>query len=461
MDQPSRERLMSYLAQLAPGTRALLMRECERALATGEDAIAALVLDELRRAVRGDDNERSRGVAARRQVFRPLEPFLVDGGATTCPGRIRRSALEAVWQWLAQEALPEPTRALEAALAVAVGCAPAQILDVLRAYRLDAGRAIADVLAGGHRDDRLPLRLAAPRVAEDLAAIGATLAAHEELEIFAARLPGAAAVFGPVQIGAVLAGLDTPALAAPLLLPFALGLVASRLAAPWQIVRLAIHVAGSDDETRVATVPHGVAVTMALNELARVGAALRADVRRGRYQEAGERLKILHDGVRGLRSELDLRAETTWGRQLAGIRRDIAAALHGEIDAVPGRVRRLLRPRADRDISPSTRLDPIEIDQTAALVGLVTACRAYAGELAVSEVTQRVFTELRQDVERATTALVEQVKTGDGRARGFRRDQLAVAVRFCAPLFGADFAALMARAAEHAVPMPVPVVRSA
>jgi len=134
--------------------------------------------------------------------------------------------------------------------------------------------------------------------------------------------------------------------------------------------------------------------------------------------------------------------------------------LQAEIESVPGRVRRLLRPRTDRDIGPTTRLDPIEIDETAAMIGLVAVCRSFAGELALSEVTQRAFTELQHYVERTTAALVDQLKGADTRARAFRQHQVEVALRFCTPLFGADFAALMARAAENAGPVPRPAART-
>ena len=54
--------------------------------------------------------------------------------------------------------------------------------------------------------------------------------------------------------------------------------------------------------------------------------------------------------MRGLRTELDLRNDSAWGRQLASIRADISSALQSEIDSVPGRVRRLLRQRSDKDM---------------------------------------------------------------------------------------------------------------
>ena len=46
-------------------------------------------------------------------------------------------------------------------------------------------------------------------------------------------------------------------------------LVMSRLAAPWQLIRLGVKAAGSDTAARVAETPYGVAVTIVLAELER------------------------------------------------------------------------------------------------------------------------------------------------------------------------------------------------
>jgi hypothetical protein len=234
-------------------------------------------------------------------------------------------------------------------------------------------------------------------------------------------------------------------------LPFALSLIVQRLAAPWQIIRLAIRMAASDDEMRVASTPYGVAVSIALHDLWCLAATLRADIRRGRFGEVAEHLKTLHDGVRGLRTELDLRNDSTWGKQLAAIRADISSALQSEIDSVPGRVRRLLRQRTDKDITAGAAINTGDVDETTALIEFVAVCRTYASELAINEVTMRTYSDLQHYVEQSTEALVQSLRGSDGKGRPYRQMQVAAAIRFCDVLFGADYAALMSRAAENAV----------
>src|SRR5258708_28071354 len=189
-------------------------------------------------------------------------------------------------------------------------------------------------------------------------------------------------MFADQQIGVVSASLNVASLQTPQLLPFALSLVMQRVAAPWQIIRLAIKMAASDDEIRVAATPYGIAVSIALQDLQFLAACLRTDIRRGQLDNVGEQLKALHDSARGLRTELDLRQDSAWGRQLASIRADISNSLQSEIDSVPGRVRRILRQRADKDVSASARIDASEVDETAALIDFVAVCRTYASELA-------------------------------------------------------------------------------
>ncbi len=224
-----------------------------------------------------------------------------------------------------------------------------------------------------------------------------------------------------------------------------------RLTAPWQIIRLAIRMAASDDEIRVAATPYGVAVTIALHDLSYLAAVLRTDIRHGHFDNVAEHLKMLHDGVRGLRTELDLRHDSSWGKQLTSIRAEISNALQSEIDRVPGRVRRLLRQRADKDISTGASVDGGDVDETAALIDFVAVCRTYASELAINEVTLRTYSDLQQYVEKSTEALVQALRGADARTRGYRQMQVQAAIRFCELLFGQDYASLMGRAAENAL----------
>jgi hypothetical protein len=457
MSQTSTERLRDYLVQLPPQAQALLMREFERSIERGEDTtVATLVLEQLRKVVRGtaEEEARPRTDDPARLLFRPLEPFLVEGNQPVRPGQVRRASLLPIWQWLARDGAPDQALEFEAALARLRENGTASELEMaVRKFQIaaaDAIHKIATPVPGG--DQRRALaRVGAPNVVEDLLPVGSILQDREALDTFNSRLPSFLRVFADSQIASVGTALNVPSLQTPQLLPFALSLVMQRLTAPWQIIRLAIKMAASDDEIRVAATPYGIAVTIALHDLSFLAARLRTDIKRGNFDHVAEHLKTLHDGVRGLRTELDLRNESTWGKQLTSIRADISNSLQSEIDSVPGRVRRLLRQRADKDISVGAKVDASEVDDTAALIDFVAVCRTYASELAINEVTLRTYSDLQQYVEKSTEALVESLRGGDAKARAYRQMQVKAAIRFCDVLFGPDYASLMSRAAENAL----------
>jgi hypothetical protein len=456
MSQTSTERLREYLAQLPPQTQALLMREFERSIERGEDTtVASLVLEQLRKVARGTEEEaRPRTDDPARLLFRPLEPFLVEGNQPVRPGQVRRASLLPIWQWLAREGAPDQARELDTALSRARENGTASDLEMaVRKFQFAAADAIHKIAAPmpGGEQQRALARVGAPNVVEDLLPVGSILQAREALDTLNSRLPSFLRMFGDPQIASVGTALNVPSLQTPQLLPFALSLVMQRLAAPWQIIRLAIKMAASDDEIRVAATPYGIAVTIALHDLSFLTARLRTDIKRGRFDHVAEHLKTLHDGVRGLRTELDLRNESPWGKQLTSIRAEISNSLQSEIDSVPGRVRRLLRQRADKDISAGTKVDASDVDDTAALIDFVAVCRTYASELAINEVTLRTYSDLQQYIEKSTEALVQSLRGGDARARAYRQMQVKAAIRFCDVLFGQDYASLMSRAAENAL----------
>ncbi len=448
MDQSISDRLKSYLAQLPPQAQALLLREFEKAHAAGKDLpVTTLVLDQLHQIIRIDDSTgRARSVERpERIVFRPLEPFLVDGDQLPGPGEIRRTSLDSIWLWLTRDVLPDASKVCLEALDAAENLSAAAALpEAVIRFRAEVVVAIAEQLRGGR------VRISSPQAAEDLPRVAVALQAAEALQVLGKRLPGHIRVLDETQVAAVFEALNLPSLQGPAVIPFALSVVMGRLGAPWQMIRLPISLVRSDDEIRVAASPYGVAVTMALRDLGDSIGLLQMDLRHGRYNRVLDHLKALNDGVRGIRTELDLRQDSQWGRHLVQLRKAISEILQSEIGSAPGRVRRLLRQRPDKEITPGLKLDSLEVDEAVGHVAFVASCRAYAAELAINEVTGRTFSEMQQYVERTLEALLETLRVSDGAVLSFRQAQAVAAIRLCEPLFGADYSALMARAVESA-----------
>jgi hypothetical protein len=319
-----------------------------------------------------------------------------------------------------------------------------------------------DMVPGIGSDERTRRRLAVqvgtPRAMEDLTSMIALLSLRDVLADFARWLPNHIRVFDRDEIDAVTKQIDT-AVAQPSFASggmrksdfflYSLILVMNRLAAPWQLIRIATRAAESDATARVAETPYAAAVTLVLSEAESMVGELRSELRAGR--PIVSILKAIHDAARGLRSEMDLSVESAWSRQLVAIRAEVSSLLKAEIEATPGFVRRLLRPRPAKDIAPGSLLDPIDINEAEMRVEFVGACRQYASELAVNEVTTRAHSELTLYLETGTKVLLDSLRHAGDADRPFRLSQVDTAIRFCRTVFGSEYAGLLAKAAEVAV----------
>jgi hypothetical protein len=272
---------------------------------------------------------------------------------------------------------------------------------------------------------------------------------RDALGVIASRLPASIGNLADDQLDNVKTLLESPIGRHRDVFLYALLLVMSRLGATWQLIRLAIQAAGSDAAARIAETPFSVAVEIVLADVARMIGALRDSVKAGRA-EVATHLKDVHDAVRGLRTELDFSSDSGWARQLAGFRSEVSKLLQAEIENLPGQVRRVLRPRPAKETGPNATLDASDVDEIEAKLVLSAACRNYSAELAFSEATRRVHSDLQNYFDSGTQVLIDRLRTSPPAERSFRQSQVDAAVRFCAALFGADFASTLAKAAQVA-----------
>ena len=463
-DGQSVERLRDYLRTLKPEARAMLVTELERGMLRGDEAAGnEFVLQELRRTIRAAGQAVPRIGDAARLFFAPLEPFLIDDGADhKRVGRLARVSLEPIWEWIGRDLMPAEAKALSDDInraLVADDGVKAELLT--RALHERAIQRIKETIDAAGADEkmrrRLVVQVGTPRAFEDVDSLLRILVLRDVLGDLARRLPKHLRTFEREQIDQVKALVEaaaaqkSPDLAARKTDIFVCGLVLvmGRLALPWQLIRLATRAAESDDAARVAETPFANAVAIVLSEIECMVSELRVELKARR--PVTSLLKGIHDAARGLRTEMDLSVDSPWSCQLAAIRTDISALLKAEIESTPGRVRRLLRPRPPNEIAPGALLDAIDVSDTEMLVEFVDACRSYANELAVNEVTARTWLELQHYLETADKGLLDALRQAGDADRPFRQSQAEAAIRFCRTVFGADYAGLLAKAAEIAV----------
>jgi hypothetical protein len=451
-------RLRQYLGELQPSARTMLAAELERALLRGEEvAGASFILEELRRDLRGSATPITptapRASHPQRLFYAPLTPFLIDQTDRRYLGRVSRACLDPVWRWLCRDVMPAEAKSYSDEITLLLAADDVSGAEqVARTFQDVVLERLRETLAAAKSDEKAARRVSAHigqrDGVENLREMCAILRSRDALAVVASRLPPVIGNLNDAQLDNVKALLDSPVGCHPDVFLHALIVVMGRLAAPWQLIRLAVRAAGSDTATRIAQTPYGLTVDLVIAEIVRAIATMRAALAEGRRAQVVPLIKDVHDAARALHTELDLSGDLPWARELAAARAEAAALLLTEIEAAPGRVRRLLRPRTGAEAGRP--LDAAEVAEAEAALDLFGACRIHAGELALSEATRRVDSELQNFFDSGTQVLLDGLRAAGPAERAGRLSQVDAAVRFCGKLFGAEYAALLSKAADVA-----------
>ncbi len=327
-DASNAVRLQQYLVALSPQARTLLRQQLERA----SGAEVAVILAELQR-LDGPDL-----TAPAHLFFQPVEPFIVDD-LIDRPYRLARSSLPQLWRWVVRDLLrAEAGEFCDAAEdSFAAG-------DIARAEHLardfqDRVAAVIRAAFAETEDQLLPRRLLAqlgtPRAADEIATLRWALRGRDALAALSARLPATIDDLPPQSIPVLTMLIENAARPRDVFV-YALLTLMRRMAAPWQIVRLAVQAAGSNSAARVADTPYGVVLDILLSDLdgqiAQLGAALAG----GDGATAIIAIRAIDAAVQGLRGELAIPVGSTLGRRLSALTAEAAAvtrtALAGTAD---------------------------------------------------------------------------------------------------------------------------------
>ncbi len=113
-------------------------------------------------------------------------------------------------------------------------------------------------------------------------------------------------------------------------------------------------------------------------------------------------------------------------------------------------MRRLFASVPTEHIHAGSKLDPTEIDETAALIDL-SPFTAPMPANPINEVTLRTFPDLQHYVEAATATVRSTCGPAISRLRPFRQMQMEAAVPSATCCLGHDYASLMKKAADVAI----------
>jgi len=169
-----KEKLRLYLRELAPEAKALLAAELERAVLRGEPPPGAeMILEELRSEARDSGRAGPRPGNPQRLFLSPLEPFLVDDVGRKHRGRIPRTSLDPIWNWVCRDLAPQEAKAYIDQVTVLIGANQKKGAEqVARAFQDLAEQRMRETLLNIKGDDKarrqVAFQIGTPNAVEDL-----------------------------------------------------------------------------------------------------------------------------------------------------------------------------------------------------------------------------------------------------------------------------------------------------
>ena len=345
------ESLKGYLRQLSPQTRSRLLAEVERLRQSGEDVPGGdLLLGELRAEFRQDGRAFERLDQPARHFFRPLEPYLTDRASERAnAGQISRSSLPAIWDWIGRDLMASMVRAYLSDMKQFIATGRQHEIDMAtQVFQNKAVKYLEGALRSASSLEQARARLVAYGAAkaglDDLTKMLRALRARDALTQFARALPARIDKLDGARLDKTKAALDAFAADNGEAIPFAIILVGQRLAAPWQLIRLATKAVETKDAAAIAATPYAMAVGMVLDQLEDQAEVLYAALKDEHLPRAKELLTGIYDVEHQLGVRIDF-GTSPWGRQLDTIMARVERYLNTEMTTLPSGLRHVLGSR--------------------------------------------------------------------------------------------------------------------
>jgi len=346
------DRLSEFLQRLTPLSRSCLLSELERLELCGIDMPGSSEIQaRLRAEFRKDGSTQARATNPSRYFFAPLEPFLIAGAPEHANmGRISRNTLTPIWEWICRDLLPTMARDYIKAINDQISANnQKEVLKVAATFQTKVVKVLESTFASAESTEFARGKLAqytASRTAfDDVRKMQHVLRAGQALTKFNEKLPEKIAKFDDGRVAQITAQLDAFKKDHDEALPFALALVARRLATPWHLTRLATKAAASKSAADVAATPYACVVHMVLDRLDDKRLALRIALRNNRVLIARDLLAEIYDTEYALKVRIDGIEGSEWGLRLQQLMDAIATLVSAEVARFPTNVGHILGSR--------------------------------------------------------------------------------------------------------------------
>ncbi|MGF1456670.1 MAG: hypothetical protein ACFB6R_14990 [Alphaproteobacteria bacterium] len=340
MKGAKREALSDLLGGLDPAEAALLAQATEYDRQCGADTLPHdLILDSIRPALQRLGRPMDRRLTPRRLFCKPFEDLL---GAPTVShkhrGRIARSSIGPVWDWLCHDLAPERMAGLcEKARQALISGDDQTIRDAGIRLCGFGGLVLSKTLetapAGSPQAAALAGRLGGDRILEDARDMAMVLEISDDILAMLDGLPRPICDLEDTHMDLIRITYDTIVRELPDHAPFVIFVAMGRLSKPWEVLRLIGHLTNRATDTFVTETDLGACGALLLADIEDISAFFDA-LDPGTAQDADivHQLDYFARLSKGMSLEMDIAREGTWGQRLTEARTRISGKMETVLD---------------------------------------------------------------------------------------------------------------------------------
>jgi len=346
------DRIQDFLQQLTPQERSRLLLELERLQLCGESIEGSEnLLQHLRAEFRGNAHAAERLGNPSRYFFEPLHHVLIDGPAERAnAGQISRGSVSVIWEWINQYLLPTMAKEYTKTATHLIASNDTRKAQQAAAdFQTKVVKCLEGILTSpdsiAQARDSLAKYTSSRATFDDLIRMLSVLRSKDALLAFEAALPARIEDLDDEPLSKTRQQLDALRAKHEEALPFALAVLTRRLAAPWQLIRLASKIAKSKEAVDLAATRYAIAVSMALDHLDDRRRALCQALKSNRVPIAKDILVDIYDIEYALRVRIDSLEQSDWGKRLDELMKAVATDLDRELHNIPDNLHHVLASR--------------------------------------------------------------------------------------------------------------------
>lgn len=378
----------------------------------------------------------------------PFEDLLIDSERSIKQkGRIARSSIAPVWNWLAHDLMLQRHQELTEAIRKAIVAGREEEIQ----YKLadlwsESAAALKAALADEKRRNFAARHLGGVAVAEDAAEIALVIGAAKIVCDLQKRLPRPIVNLSEDDIDYLRDLSDRLFASDPDFAPYVALIVMGRLQRPWEALRLAAAISRKSNDTVLSSTDMGIVGELLFSDLdtyaSRIQSARPVDFD---WQTLLANLAAFSDLSSGMVKELGIRRDGKWGQRLAKDRGAVAQIMEGLIERAPKEILAALppyklggAPKSQKPIDLSRPSDPERVARAMRYASLMMHSRPFSVAASFSAKLNEIVNETAIEMRTYAEDVVREFRITPREMRGHAEAHLAVTLNLCELVLGQE-----------------------